>query len=129
MGQGDFYNAQLCLEKALELDPENATYKENLLKCKAKLTQSSAVDGSPFATFDQLFTNPNFINMAQSVIQNPEFQQVFTNLADGAASNEGGTFDFSTIMNTFQTAVENLQNDDPETLENLRNAFSPNQPQ
>ncbi|KAF1743939.1 hypothetical protein MXB_3598 [Myxobolus squamalis] len=125
MALGDYANAKPSIErvisfdfivKALELDPNNQIYKEKLEKCKIKIEATPDHGADPFgAGMGQIFNNPAFMNMAQSVMQNPQFQQVFSGIAQNL-QGEGGSIDFSSIANAFQ----NLQASDPDVLNRLR---------
>lgn len=87
------------LEKALELytiasqkDPNNQTYKTNIEKLKQKIEEKKK--SSPFGfgqsmpdlsqmdlgKLSDMFNNPEFMNIATNMMQQPQFQQMMGNL-------------------------------------------------
>ncbi|KAA0703716.1 Small glutamine-rich tetratricopeptide repeat-containing protein beta [Triplophysa tibetana] len=113
-------------KKALELDPENDTYKSNLKIAEQKQKEAS----SPTATglgFDMasLINNPAFISMAASMMQNQPVQQLIrgmmSNAARGPAAGVGGLYDISSLIEAGQQFAQQIQQQNPELIEQLRN--------
>ncbi|KAK9967988.1 hypothetical protein ABG768_002342 [Culter alburnus] len=112
--------------KALVLDPENDTYKSNLKIAEQKQKEAS----SPTATglgFDMasLINNPAFISMAASVMQNQQVQQLMSgmmsNAVGGPAAGVGGLSDISSLIEAGQQFAQQIQQQNPELIEQLRN--------
>ncbi|XP_056322127.1 small glutamine-rich tetratricopeptide repeat-containing protein beta isoform X3 [Danio aesculapii] len=112
--------------KALVLDPENDTYKSNLKIVEQKQKEAS----SPTATglgFDMasLINNPAFISMAASVMQNQQVQQLMSgmmsNAVGGPAAGVGGLSDISSLIEAGQQFAQQIQQQNPELIEQLRN--------
>lgn len=83
--------------KALELEPENETYKADLKQAEEKLRASgqavAGAGGMPsmpgfggpgmpdFSQMSQLMNNPQFMQAATQMMQNPEFSSLIGNMA------------------------------------------------
>ncbi|KAF3690509.1 Small glutamine-rich tetratricopeptide repeat-containing protein alpha [Channa argus] len=63
-------------KKALELDPDNDTYKTNLKIAEEKIETSSPTAGMGGVDLAGLLSNPGFMNMASSLMNNPQVQQL-----------------------------------------------------
>lgn len=61
-------------KKALELDPDNETYKSNLKIAELKLREAPSPTGG-VGSFDiaGLLNNPGFMSMASNLMNNPRF--------------------------------------------------------
>uniref|UniRef100_W5MX39 Small glutamine-rich tetratricopeptide repeat-containing protein beta n=1 Tax=Lepisosteus oculatus TaxID=7918 RepID=W5MX39_LEPOC len=121
-----YTDAITYFKKALVLDPDNDTYKSNLKIAEQKLKEAS----SPTATglgFDMasLINNPAFISMAASVMQNPQVQQLMSgmmsNAVGGPAAGVGGLSDISSLIEAGQQFAQQIQQQNPELIEQLRN--------
>ncbi|MBN3312472.1 SGTB protein, partial [Atractosteus spatula] len=121
-----YTDAITYFKKALVLDPENDTYKSNLKIAEQKLKEAS----SPTATglgFDMasLINNPAFISMAASVMHNPQVQQLMSgmmsNAVGGPAAGVGGLSDISSLIEAGQQFAQQIQQQNPELIEQLRN--------
>nr|XP_013801483.1 PREDICTED: small glutamine-rich tetratricopeptide repeat-containing protein beta-like [Apteryx mantelli mantelli] len=90
-------------QKALDLDPENDSYKSNLKIAEQKLRDMSSPTGTGLS-FDMasLINNPAFISMAASLMQNPQVQQLMSgmmsNAIGGPAAGVGGLSDLSSLI-------------------------------
>uniref|UniRef100_A0A9J7XHZ8 Small glutamine-rich tetratricopeptide repeat-containing protein beta n=1 Tax=Cyprinus carpio carpio TaxID=630221 RepID=A0A9J7XHZ8_CYPCA len=122
--------------KALVLDPENDTYKSNLKIAEQKQREASSPVSrrgcchSTTATglgFDMasLINNPAFISMAASVMQNQQVQQLMSgmmsNAVGGPAAGVGGLSDISSLIEAGQQFAQQIQQQNPELIEQLRN--------
>ncbi|XP_069556995.1 small glutamine-rich tetratricopeptide repeat-containing protein beta isoform X1 [Brachyistius frenatus] len=114
-------------KKALVLDPENDTYKSNLKIAEQKQKEAT----SPIAAglgFDMasLINNPAFISMldfcfqAASVMQNQQVQQLMSGMMTNAAG-VGGLSDISSLIEAGQQFAQQIQQQNPELIEQLRN--------
>ncbi|XP_041436476.1 small glutamine-rich tetratricopeptide repeat-containing protein beta isoform X2 [Xenopus laevis] len=90
-------------QKALDLDPQNESYRMNLKLAEQKLRQIP----SPISTewgFDMasLMNNPAFVSMAASLMRDPQVQQLMSgmmsNAAVGPAAGVGGLTDLSSLI-------------------------------
>ncbi|XP_078531289.1 small glutamine-rich tetratricopeptide repeat-containing protein beta isoform X1 [Lissotriton helveticus] len=113
-------------QKALDLEPENDTYKSNLKTAQQKLREISSPTGSAFG-FDMasLISNPAFVSMAASLMQNPHVQQLMSGMMSdavgGPAAGVGGLTDLSRLIQAGQQFAQQIQQQNPELVEQLRN--------
>ncbi|XP_053287352.1 small glutamine-rich tetratricopeptide repeat-containing protein alpha [Pleuronectes platessa] len=77
-------------KKALELDPDNDTYKTNLKIAEEKMDTSSPTAGMGGVDLAGLLSNPGFMNMASSLMNNPQVQQMMSGMMSGAYGGMGG---------------------------------------
>eukprot|EP00066_Takifugu_rubripes_P010047 XP_003977534.1 PREDICTED: small glutamine-rich tetratricopeptide repeat-containing protein alpha [Takifugu rubripes] len=77
-------------QKALELDPHNDTYKTNLKIAEEKMETSSPTAPMGGVDLAGLLSNPGFMNMASSLMTNPQVQQLMSGMMSGAFSGMGG---------------------------------------
>ncbi|XP_062942079.1 small glutamine-rich tetratricopeptide repeat-containing protein beta [Cynocephalus volans] len=121
-----FEEAVTSYQKALDLDPENDSYKSNLKIAEQKLREVSSPIGTGLS-FDMasLINNPAFISMAASLMQNPQVQQLMsgmmTNAIGGPAAGVGGLTDLSSLIQAGQQFAQQIQQQNPELIEQLRN--------
>lgn len=105
--QENYSRAVDSFSKACELDPDNAIYKEELQRAEEKM-QSSEVGvtqndmsngfsgfpgmggGMPdMSQFANMMNNPQFMETAQRMMQNPEFRNLVGNMAGRFTQNGG----------------------------------------
>uniref|UniRef100_A0A673HE21 Uncharacterized protein n=1 Tax=Sinocyclocheilus rhinocerous TaxID=307959 RepID=A0A673HE21_9TELE len=110
--------------KALVLDPENDTYKSNLKIAEQKQKEAS----SPTATglgFDMasLINNPAFISMvcASGWFHISLMSGMMSNAVGGPAAGVGGLSDISSLIEAGQQFAQQIQQQNPELIEQLRN--------
>ncbi|XP_061834323.2 small glutamine-rich tetratricopeptide repeat-containing protein alpha [Nerophis lumbriciformis] len=77
-------------KKALELDPDNDTYKSNLKIAEDKMDTTSPTAGMGGVDLAGLLSNPGFMNMASSLMTNPQVQQMMSGMMSGAYGGMGG---------------------------------------
>uniref|UniRef100_A0A3P8W7R4 Small glutamine-rich tetratricopeptide repeat-containing protein beta n=1 Tax=Cynoglossus semilaevis TaxID=244447 RepID=A0A3P8W7R4_CYNSE len=104
-------------KKALVLDPENDTYKSNLKIAEGKQKEAS----SPVAAglgFDMasLINNPAFISMVGE-----HMSGMMSNAVGGPAAGVGGLSDISSLIEAGQQFAQQIQQQNPELIEQLRN--------
>ncbi|XP_023669019.1 small glutamine-rich tetratricopeptide repeat-containing protein alpha [Paramormyrops kingsleyae] len=115
-------------KKALELDPDNETYKSNLKIAEQKMREtSSPMGGMGGVDLAGLLSNPGFMNMASSLMNNPQVQQLMSGMmsgaygpAGGAAAPGGGANDLSGLIQAGQQFAQQMQQQNPELIEQLR---------
>ncbi|XP_048011838.1 small glutamine-rich tetratricopeptide repeat-containing protein alpha isoform X2 [Megalobrama amblycephala] len=133
-------------KKALELDPDNDTYKVNLqiAEQKMKETQSSPAGGLGGVDLAGLLSNPGFMNMASNLMNNPQVQQLMSGMMSGAygpvggatspgaaaaaaattattaTAGAGGGGDLSSLIQAGQQFAQQMQQQNPELIEQLR---------
>uniref|UniRef100_A0A3Q3N7B7 Small glutamine-rich tetratricopeptide repeat-containing protein beta n=1 Tax=Labrus bergylta TaxID=56723 RepID=A0A3Q3N7B7_9LABR len=107
-------------KKALVLDPENDTYKSNLKIAEQKQKEAT----SPIAAglgFDMasLINNPAFISMVTAAHIN--MSGMMSNAVGGPAAGVGGLSDISSDLFMGQQFAQQIQQQNPELIEQLRN--------
>ncbi|XP_077573710.1 small glutamine-rich tetratricopeptide repeat-containing protein alpha [Stigmatopora nigra] len=76
-------------KKALELDPDNDSYKSNLKIAEDKMDATSPTAGMGGVDLAGLLSNPSFMNMASSLMTNPQVQQMMSGMMSGAYGAAG----------------------------------------
>ncbi|XP_004714455.1 small glutamine-rich tetratricopeptide repeat-containing protein alpha [Echinops telfairi] len=112
-------------KKALELDPDNESYKSNLKIAELKLREAPSPTG---ATFDiaGLLNNPGFMSMASNLMNNPQVQQLMSGVISGSHNPLGtsGTSpsqnDLASLIQAGQQFAQHMQQQNPELIEQLR---------
>ncbi|XP_068175955.1 small glutamine-rich tetratricopeptide repeat-containing protein alpha [Antennarius striatus] len=128
-------------KKALELDPDNDSYKINLKIAEEKMETSSPTAGMGGVDLAGLLSNPGFMNMASSLMNNPQVQQMMSGMMSGAYGGVGGggsgggvgeggrtaaapgaagTGDLSGLIQAGQQFAQQMQQQNPELIEQLR---------
>ena len=97
-----------CFKKALELEPDNESYKSNLQLAREKLESAPqqqqqtppAMGGLPFPgmmgggpggmDFSAMLNNPALMNMATSLMSDPNMQNMMGQLMSGGMNQGGG---------------------------------------
>ncbi|KAM8961311.1 small glutamine-rich tetratricopeptide repeat-containing protein beta isoform 2-T2 [Pelodytes ibericus] len=113
-------------QKALDLDPDNESYKSYLKIAEQKLRQVPSPTSTSWG-FDMasLMNNPAFVSMAASLMQDPQIQQLMSgmmaNAAGGPAAGVGGLTDLSSLIQAGQQFAQQIQQQNPELIQQLRN--------
>lgn len=129
----DHQSAYECYRKALELDPDNQSYQNNLEVAEQKLKDAAMqagfnagpagnLGGFGNMDFGSLFSDPNIVNMATSMMANPAVQQMMANLVGGAnpanaGASRGGLSD---LLQASQQMATHMQQSNPELVQQLR---------
>ncbi|XP_048415434.1 small glutamine-rich tetratricopeptide repeat-containing protein alpha-like [Stegostoma tigrinum] len=116
-------------KKALELDPENESYKANLSIAEQKIKDApSPTGGSGGFDLASLLNNPGFMNMASSLMQNSQVQQLMSGMMSGSygpvgsggAGTGAGANDIAGLIQAGQQFAQQMQQQNPELIEQLR---------
>ncbi|XP_053725716.1 small glutamine-rich tetratricopeptide repeat-containing protein alpha [Synchiropus splendidus] len=121
-------------KKALELDPDNDTYKANLKIAEEKMETASPSAGLGGVDLAGLLSNPGFMNMASSMMNNPQVLQMMSGMMSGAYGGMGGAGapntaasssapgpgDLSGLIQAGQQFAQQMQQQNPELIEQLR---------
>ncbi|XP_059468375.1 small glutamine-rich tetratricopeptide repeat-containing protein alpha [Neocloeon triangulifer] len=107
-------------KKALELEPGNETYANNLRISQELVEQQSqqAVPnlGAAFQQggfqFGQLLNNPALVNMATQLMNDPNMSQVMNDIMSGGSVDA--------LMQAGQSLAQQLQSTNPELIDNFR---------
>lgn len=149
-----YEEAKDAYENALNIDPTNQSYKDNLDAVKEKLTvgptnpmqafgAGAAAGGMPGGMpdlsqidFGQMMNNPAFMNMANQFMTDPNMQQAFSQMAEqfmgaGGPMAGGGApgqqMDIGAMMQdpALREMAENFEQNNPEMIDQLRRNFQP----
>lgn len=114
-------------KKALELDPDNDTYKSNLKIAEDKMDTNSPTAGMGGVDLAGLLSNPGFMNMASTLMNNPSVQQLMSGMMSGAMGGGPGpaaasapSGDLSGLIQAGQQFAQQMQQNNPELIEQLR---------
>ncbi|KAG8140802.1 putative Small glutamine-rich tetratricopeptide repeat-containing protein [Naja naja] len=104
--------------KALELDPDNKTYKSNLKITEQKMKEALSPIGSTEG-FDLagLLNNPSFMNMVSNLMNNPQVQQLMSGMISSSQSPMA-TPGASTAPHDLASLIQ-MQQQNPELIEQL----------
>jgi len=136
-----------CFKKAIELEPDNESYKSNLKLAQDKLSAAGGVSLGPQAgampaglgnmDLGGLLNNPALMNMATTMLSDPNMQNMMGQLmggmgggmpggmpgapeAGGAPSVPGGPANLQNLLQAGQRLAEQMQQQNPELVEQLR---------
>uniref|UniRef100_A0A3P9IG28 Small glutamine-rich tetratricopeptide repeat-containing protein beta n=1 Tax=Oryzias latipes TaxID=8090 RepID=A0A3P9IG28_ORYLA len=113
-------------KKALVLDPDNDTYKSNLKIAEQKQREaSSPVSSNPLFYATSWSCVCCCCPQAASVMQNQQVQQLMSgmmsNAVRGPGAGVGGMSDISSLIEAGQQFAQQIQQQNPELIEQLRN--------
>jgi len=131
-------------KKALELEPDNESYKSNLQIAEDKV-KSGAVPSGGMPMFpgmggpggfdmSSFLNNPALMNMATTMLQDPNMQQMMSSMmggggvpgvpgvpaAGGAPGPGGPPPDMASLLQAGQQLAQQMQQSNPELVEQLR---------
>jgi len=110
-------------QKAIDLDPDNVDYQNNMSVTKQRLEElnnAPTAPPNPLGGFPNIgnidlsaaFSNPAFTNLAQRFMTDPTMQEMISSLQN--------TSSMESIFETGQQLVTQLQNQNPELFNSLR---------
>lgn len=114
-----------CFKKAIEIEPDNESYKSNLKLAEDRLQSVGSPGqipaGLPAGGFDlsNLLGNPMLMNMATSMLSDPNMQRMMGQIMSGGAS-EGGPNSMEGLLEAGQRLAEQMQQSNPDLVEQLR---------
>ncbi|CAI2332302.1 unnamed protein product [Caenorhabditis sp. 36 PRJEB53466] len=139
--QSRYEQAAEAYKKALELDPNQESYKNNLKIAEDKIKELESARppaaANPFANIlgalggaggppgaggagpniGAMFNDPSLINMASQMMNDPALSGMLNNLMSGATMGD--------LMAAGQQMAARMQETNPELIENLRRQFGP----
>lgn len=126
-------------QKAIALEPDNESYKSNLQLAQQKLSDAGGVSAGPSAMpqglggmdFGSFLSNPALMNMATTMLSDPNMQSMMGQLMSGslgggsapggpAGPGGPGPNDLGGLLQAGQRLAEQMQNQNPELVEQLR---------
>ncbi|KAM0725769.1 Small glutamine-rich tetratricopeptide repeat-containing protein alpha [Formica fusca] len=124
--------AKESYEKALAMEPDNESYRNNLQLAEEKLAQLGVNQNLPNMPggmdLSALLSNPALMNMARQMLSDPTMQNMMCNLMSGNVE-EGGRMEV--LIEAGQQLAQQMQNANPELIESLRRQMggNPNDPE
>ncbi|CAD6195273.1 unnamed protein product [Caenorhabditis auriculariae] len=136
--QNRYEQAVEAYKKALELEPNQESYKNNLKIAEDKVKEietargstagqanplanlfGGATGGAPagFPNIGQLFSDPNMMNVAQQMLSDPGINDMMNSIMTGGA---GGMSD---LLAAGQRMAQHMAQTNPEMIEQLRRQF------
>ncbi|XP_031839502.1 small glutamine-rich tetratricopeptide repeat-containing protein alpha [Nomia melanderi] len=131
--------AKASYEKALEMEPDNESYKNNLQVAVEKLAQqrmnNMGLDGDSFNInhLTSIMTNPTLLRRIQTSLSNPEMINVMRNFLSGNTEQRTGS-EMGSLADIYRGIMQIMQNSNPELVETMiqqleRNLNDPQPPQ
>ncbi|KAF5300373.1 hypothetical protein FQR65_LT00994 [Abscondita terminalis] len=115
-----FKKARDAYVKALELDPTNAMYQENLKLAEERIIGTSGAERN--VDINQVMTHPTWLNMASQMLNDPSVRDVMTGILQ--MGNEGGNPNIDALLNMGQQLAEQMQLNNPTFVDSLRRQFA-----
>uniref|UniRef100_A0A915AU55 SGTA homodimerisation domain-containing protein n=1 Tax=Parascaris univalens TaxID=6257 RepID=A0A915AU55_PARUN len=142
--QNRYEQAVDAYKRALELDPNQESYKNNLKIAQEKVKElenaarnaftagaTAGAGGFPFGggipDMAEVLNNPAMMQMATQLMSDPNIQNLMTQMMGGLMSNasgaEGGASGISNLLQAGQQLAQQMQAANPELVEQLRRQF------
>ncbi|KHN72372.1 Small glutamine-rich tetratricopeptide repeat-containing protein beta [Toxocara canis] len=142
--QNRYEQAVDAYKKALELDPNQESYKNNLKIAQEKVKEmenaarhafgagaAAGAGGFPFGggmpNMAEVLNNPAMMQMATQLMSDPNIQNMMTQMMSGLMGNaggaEGGASGISNLLQAGQQLAQQMQAANPELVEQLRTHF------
>jgi len=116
-----------CFKKAIDIEPENESYKSNLKLAEDKLATAgspgpAAVGFPPGGlgglNLGSMLENPALMNMATTMMSDPNIQNMMGQLMSGGAAQGGNSMDG--LLMAGQRLAEQMQQSNPDLVDQLR---------
>ncbi|XP_033219621.1 small glutamine-rich tetratricopeptide repeat-containing protein alpha-like [Belonocnema kinseyi] len=126
--------AKECYKKALDVEPDNESYKNNLQLAEEKIAQQGVgslglggAAGFPNMDLSSIISNPALMQMARQMLTDPQMQNVMSNLMSG--NNEQGDR-IEALIEAGQQLAQQMETANPDLIEELRRQMggNPNDP-
>lgn len=122
--------ARAAYARAAQLEPENESYRQNLLLADEQLAQRG--ERAPL-DLGGLLQNPALLNMATEMLADPNMQNLISGLMSGGgggpnggpAAGAAGAGGMSALLEAGQALAQHMQAANPELVEQLRRQVRP----
>ncbi|XP_012277684.1 small glutamine-rich tetratricopeptide repeat-containing protein alpha isoform X1 [Orussus abietinus] len=126
-----YREAKECYQKALEMEPDNEGYKNNIQLAEEKLTQQGVGNmglggsGGAVSGMDlrSLLNNSTLMNMAHQMLTDPTMQNLVSNFMSRDVE-QGSRMDV--LIEVGQQLAQQMQTANPELMESLRRQMGRN---
>jgi len=124
-----------CFKKAIDLEPENESYRSNLKLAQDKLNAAGGISAGPqpggfpagLGNMDigSLLGNPALMNMAQTMMSDPNMQAMMGQMMGGMGGGAGGQGapgpnNLDGLIQAGARLAEQMQESNPELVDQLR---------
>ncbi|CAH4034874.1 small glutamine-rich tetratricopeptide repeat-containing protein alpha-like [Pieris brassicae] len=119
--------ARIAFARAVQLEPDNESYKDNLRIAEEKIAQRG---GRPSMDLGGLLQNPALLNMATEMLSDPNMQNMLSGLMNantGAPAAGGMGTNVNALLEAGQALAQQMQAVNPELVEQLRRQIRPPQ--
>ncbi|OZC11983.1 hypothetical protein X798_01164 [Onchocerca flexuosa] len=129
--QNRYEQAVEAYKKAVDLDPEQESYKNNLKIAEDKLKeleesfrqgQGPGLFGSQMPDMTTLLNNPAMMNMARQLMADPNIQNMMSQMMTGILGS-GSSTGVSNLIEAGQQLAQQMQSANPDLVEQLRQQF------
>uniref|UniRef100_A0A915PVY7 SGTA homodimerisation domain-containing protein n=1 Tax=Setaria digitata TaxID=48799 RepID=A0A915PVY7_9BILA len=129
--QNRYEQAVEAYKQALELDPEQESYRNNLKIAEDKLKeleesfrqgQGTGLFGSQMPDMTALLNNPAMMNMARQLMSDPNIQNMMSQMMTGILGS-GTNAGVSNLIEAGQQLAQQMQSANPDLVEQLRQQF------
>lgn len=127
-----FKEAIECFKKAIAIEPDNESYKSNLKLAEEKMSAVGASPGPANAALPMmaggaaggmdltnLLGNPALMNMATTMLSDPNMQNMMGQLMSGGLGS-GGPANMEGLLQAGQRLAEQMQQSNPDLVDQLR---------
>jgi len=136
--QNRYEQAVEAYKKALELEPDQESYKNNLKIAEEKVKefeqatrQQAQQQGAPnpmfggLGNFDigQMLNNPAMMNVATQLMTDPAIQNLMSSMMGAMSQQGGGAQGFGNLMAAGQQLASQMQQQNPDLVEQFRRQF------
>lgn len=127
--------ARAAYARALQLEPGNESYQNNLRLTEEKLSSNPQQGGG--MDFGSLLQNPALMNMASEMLSDPAMQNLISGLLGGTAQPNsaesgvgagGGGGGMSSLLEAGQLLAQQMQQANPDLVDQLRRQINQGQP-
>ncbi|XP_043467653.1 small glutamine-rich tetratricopeptide repeat-containing protein alpha-like [Leptopilina heterotoma] len=124
----NYKEAKECFQKALEMEPDNESYRNNLQLAEEKIAQQGLGSlglGGSLSNVDlgQILRNPALMQMARQMLTDPNMQNVMSNIisASGAQGDR-----IEALIEAGQQLAQQMESANPDLIESLRRQMGGN---
>ncbi|KAL7287019.1 hypothetical protein TKK_0018812 [Trichogramma kaykai] len=127
----DFKKSKEFYEKALELEPDNESFKNNLQITLEKLEQDKFYTENPNSSvsggnidFNAFLSNPALRNMARQMLSDPTMQNMMSSLISNEHHDNNGRM--TALIEVGQQLAQQMQTANPELIDSILNELGRN---
>jgi len=133
----DHLRAYACYRKALELEPDNESYMNNLGVAQERLQNQIGEAGAAaqaagggvggdgvVPNIQTIFNNPSLINMATQMLQDPNMQNMMRSIITGFNTGGNDTQSVDSLLQMGQAIANQIRQSNPNLAEEIGSRFN-----